>query len=265
MRTRRSIRPAMRGMTLLEVLLVIALLLVLFSFVLPAFTGTMRARGLPESCERLRSLLQMTRTAAMRDGVRYRFEFPGAPDPDDPLAERMVETPVETQQPIIKREKDPLNEPGVFEDVDMELDGGKILLEGVRCVSVRLGFPSFDVNDQAAFAGPEVNGEESPLDVMTFNPDGTCDWATFALTTVGADDEVVESDIERIVNVIVDGRTGQTWFQRPMRNTEVELMNRYGASPCLHADFLDPAEITEDNILDIGHGVLAGRGAIPSR
>ena len=240
-----------RGFSLFELLLVLALLTVLFAFAMPALTGSIRATGMPESCERLRSLLHLTRAAAMREGTHYRLRFPGAPDPDDPMAERFVETAVETQQPFVERENDPINEPGIFGGADLSYDVGGILSQGIRCVAVRLGRPSFDINDEAAFAGPEVNAIESPMDTITFNPDGTCDWATFTLTDIPPDVEPEESDIGRIVNVMLDGRTGQIWFQRPWRNREVELMREEGAEPLLHKDFVDSIEITEDNILHI--------------
>jgi type II secretory pathway pseudopilin PulG len=241
----------MTGFSFLELILVIVLLGVLFAYALPALTGTIEATGMPESCERLRSLIHLTRAAAMRDGVRYRLAFPGAPNPDDPDAERLVETAATTQQPNVEREKDPVNEPGAFEGADLSYDIDGVLRAGVRCIAVRVGLPSFDINRQSPFAGPEVNATESPMDVLTFNPDGTCDSATFTLTTMGPDEEPVESDVARIINVIVDGRTGQTWFQRPLRNTEVELLNEYRASPIMHVDFVKPDPITEANILHL--------------
>ena len=255
----------MTGITFLEVILVIVLLGVLLAYALPALTGTIQGAGMPESCERLRSLIHLTRAAAMRDGVRYRLAFPGAPNPDDPDAERFVETAATTQQPFVEREKDPVNEPGVFEGADLAYDLDGILRPGVRCIAVRLGLPSFDINPQSPFAGPEVNALEAPMDVVTFNPDGTCDSATFTLTTMGADEEPRESDVGKIINVIVDGRTGQTWFQRPFRNEEVELMNKYGASPIMHVDYVNPEPITEANILHIQVNVqrmAVGGGAV---
>jgi len=236
-------------MTLLEVILVLVLLALVIGYALPALTGTIHGTGLAESGERLRSLIHLTRAAAMRDGVRYRLKFPGAPDPDDPNAERIVETAVETQQPEIEKEKDPVNEPGVFEPADLRYGIDGILRSGVRCVAVRVGPPNFDVNQQSPFAGPEVNAREAPMDVVTFYPDGTSDWATWTLTSLPADTEPEESDIGLILNVMLDGRTGQTWFQRPWRNREVELMAEHGASPLLHVDFVRADEITEDNIL----------------
>lgn len=247
-------------MTFIEIMLTIVLLGVLIAFALPALTGTIEGSGLPESSERLRALIHLTRAAAMRDGMKYRLAFPGAPDPNDPKAERLVQQTAESQQPYVECEADPLNKPGEFTGVDLYYDVGHILMQRVRCVAVRLGQPSFDLNNQVPFAGPEVNAPEAPMDRVTFNPDGTCDWATFTLTSLGLDEEPQETDVPRIMNVMLDGRTGQTWFQRPWRNTEVELMNQYGASPLLHVDFVKPDEITEENILRIRMEVQTAAG-----
>ncbi len=255
-RQRTSRAGAARALTLFEVLLAILLLGLLMMYVIPSLTGTIDAAAMPESAERLRSLIHLTRAAAMRDGVRYRLAFPGAPNPDDPRAERLVEAAAETQQPVVEREADPINRPGVFEGADLFFDIGHVLLPGIRCVAVYRKDRAFDrgdyyVNNKSPFAGPEVNIREAPMDVITFNPDGTSDWAMFMLTSLPYDQEAREDDIGRILTVILDGRTGQTWFQRKWRNTEIELMDEYGASPVLHVDFTRPDEITEQNILQI--------------
>jgi type II secretory pathway pseudopilin PulG len=235
----------------LEVVLVLVLLGVLLALAMPSLQGTVQAHSMTESCERLRTLIHLTRNAAMHDGVRYRLSFPGAPDPDDPDAERLVETPEATQQPVVSKEYDPVLQPGEYAEVDLGYDVGAILLPGLRCVAVRWGGPSFELNLSAPFAGPEINAYEAPFDTVTFNPDGTCDWATLTLTDLPLDAEPEEKDIGRIINIILDGRTGQVWYQRPLRNEEVELLAEYGASPLLHMDFTDTREITEDNILQI--------------
>ncbi len=253
-RTKR--RQGERGMTFLEIILVLVLLGVLMAYAMPSLTSTFEARAIPESCERLRSLIHLTRTAAMRDGVRYRLAFPGAPNPDDPYAEKTVLASAETQQPFVEREVDPIAQPGTFVGADLYYDVGHVLMPGVRCVCVqRLGRAIdgsyFFVNNKSPFAGPEVNVKEAPMDVIEFRPDGTSDWAVFTLTNMGMEEEPQESDIGRIVSVILDGRTGQVWFQRPWRNSEKELMDRYKASPVLHVDFMKTDEITEENILRI--------------
>ena len=100
------------------------------------------------------------------------------------------------------------------------------------------------------------------LTAKVFNPDGTTDyWVTFVLTDLPVDIDVRERHVGRILNVIVDGRTGQTWIQRAMRVREVELMKEKGASPILHLDFTRPDVITEANILEIHYrkgGVKSG-------
>lgn len=85
---------------------------------------------------------------------------------------------------------------------------------------------------------------------------------TFVLTDLPFEVELQPYHVSRILNVMVDGRTGETWIQRALRVEEVELLHEYGASPIFHVDFTRAEEITEDNILQIqireGGGV-AGR------
>lgn len=253
-----------RGYTLIELLLVIAILGLILALSLPDYSRESDTRSLEESARRLRSLIVMTHARAMLDGRRYRISFPGTPDPMDPNSDEDVEVAAVTEQPIVTRESDPLNQPGVFNTFAWEWLEQDILLEGTRCVAVEGGRPSFELNAQSPISGPQVTeGSKAEFVTLTFNPDGTCDWVTFVLTDLPVDVELRPGHAVRILNVIVDGRTGDSWFQRALRTDEVELMMEKGASPILHQDFTSGQQITEDNILQVhmnrGGGVGAGR------
>ena len=67
--------PLRRAFTLLEVLLVIALLGFLASFLWPVFGDVANSRQLDESVERMKSLVAMCRAQAMNESCCYRLTF----------------------------------------------------------------------------------------------------------------------------------------------------------------------------------------------
>jgi len=232
----------------MEVLLVIALLVLLTAFILPDLKGNMDRRALVESADSLRALIVMTQAEAMQDGLKRRIEFPGTPDPLDPHARKEVDVPTTTAQPVVKTQTDALNNPEFFgNDAPHET-----LHEGVRCVAV-LSWTSemyCDNSSGGGIAGPTINmkGETSFVG-LTINPDGTTDKLAFVLTDLPPDVQPQESDVGRIVYVVVDGRTGQTWLQRAWRVEECLMMAQYKVSPVLRQDYTRPDKITEANIL----------------
>jgi len=238
------------GFTLLEVLLVIALVGVLLAFIYPDLQVALRARRLEESCDRLRSMLIMCRARAMEEGVRYRVQFPGTPDPLDKFADKEVDVPVKTVQPEIYRQDQPIDFPESFARVNDDWTKEPILMDGVRCVRVHGGRP-----DNELLAGALPTQDKTEYVSLTFNTDGTCsDWVTFVITDLPFDEKDEEDqNITRIYNLIVDGRTGESWFQRKLRkNTELKVLDQYKASPVLHMDFKDDTPITEENIYILG-------------
>ncbi|WP_320046863.1 type II secretion system protein [uncultured Ilyobacter sp.] len=64
-----------RGFTLLEVIIVIALMGVVAAIVWPNFYGAQRAEQLDESARRMSSLVQMCRARAMNESRTYRIVF----------------------------------------------------------------------------------------------------------------------------------------------------------------------------------------------
>ncbi len=243
-----------RGFTLLEVLLTIGVLLLILAIALPDYEAMFGQRSLKESGDQLKALIVMAHARSMKEGRRYRVFFPGTPDPNDDLAEKEIDVPLETLQPKVERQVDPLINPEWYEEVNESWIPEKIMMDGTRCVAVLPGKPNFDINPETPIAGPSVSEDLAEFVRVTFHPDGTSDWATFVLTDLPFEIEVEEDHVGRIMNVVVDGRTGKPWMQRALRVTEVELMLENGAEPILRQDFTDPMEITEDHILHVQLG-----------
>lgn len=255
-------RGRRRGFTLLEVLLTIGVLLLILALSFPDYKAMMQQRALKESGSQLKALIIMCHAKAMQEGRRYRVYFPGTPDPNDKLADKEIDVPYETLQPKVERQADPLINPEWYEEVAADWIPQKIMMEGTRCVAVLPGKPNFAIKPESPIAGPSVSEDFAEFVRVTFHPDGTSDWATFVITDLPYDVHVEAFHVGRIINVIVDGRTGKPWLQRALRVEEVELMQEYGASPILHQDFTDPREITEENILEVhmsSGGAKAGR------
>jgi type II secretory pathway pseudopilin PulG len=240
-----------RAFTLLEGLLTILLLGLFFGLAYPDFDKLFRARRMEESAERLRSLIIMTRSRSMREGIRYRIQFPGTPDPLDKFAEKEIDVPFETVQPEVFRQDRPIEFPDSFVKVEDEWAvEGPFLHDGIRCVASYFG-TNFDETAGCKVVGPAVSEGKREFVPLTFNPDGTCDSITFRLTDYPVEVQAAEVEPTRVVDLIVDGRTGQTWFQRAFTIDEKKIMDEYHASPILHMDFNRAEPITEENILMI--------------
>ncbi|MBI4579565.1 MAG: hypothetical protein HY718_07685 [Planctomycetes bacterium] len=239
-----------RALTLVELIVVILLLGLIIGFLYPDLDKLFRARRMEESADGLRSLLVMVRSRAMHEGIRYRVQMPGTPDPLDKHAEKEVDVPIETVQPEVFRQDRPIDFPDSFVKIDEEWTQQKILQDGIRCVAVYYG-TNFDETQGCPIVGPAITETKWEFVAVTFNPDGTCDAATFRLTDLPHDVDASSIAANRVLDLIVDGRTGQTWFQRAFLIEEKRVMEEYHASPILHMDFNQPEPITEANILTI--------------
>ena len=247
------------GFTLLELVLVIALLCVMAGYVMPSFMSSLHAEALPTSARDLRSLIYLVRAEAMLEGKRYRICFP---DPEELEAEYGEEYLRFRHQPLIEKEDLPIEAPGQFFPVRANWAREPVLHERVRCIRLVRGMPHIE-EESDEFA--EALEEEWELDAdlrdmedlwdteLIVEPDGTVEWATFTLVVL--DDPQAElEDVEEVeelpkLNVMIDGRTGQIWVQRPLAEEEKELLLRENGSHILHMDRIDAEPITEENIL----------------
>ncbi len=247
-RGNRRQRP--RAYTLLEVILAIGLLVAISAMAIPSFVRQIEREELPGSGRQLRSLLAMTRAHASFDGMRYRIRFPKE-DEKDPMGG--------DQQPLIEREDDPIHDPEVFNEVKAPWIMGKTLLGNVRCAEVRLGRPTIDVLRERREKVTEVSEEmlrspenfEPEYPPLYIEPDGTSEWATFTLTSAPRGTPIDELEDHPRIDLIVEGTTGLAWMQRPFYEEELDLFEDKGWPAVLRQDFLDPRELTENDVLEL--------------
>ncbi len=237
--------------TLLEVILVVALLVVISAIAIPSFVGQLEREELPGSARQLRSLLSLTRANAAYDGKRYRIRFPGEDEKDSTGDDR---------QPIVEREDDPIRDPETYTPVTAPWAVGKTLLGGVWCAEVRLGRPTIeDIQERRQRGAPEITDElireqedlEPETPPLYIEPDGASEWATFVLTPAPRDTLLDELEDHPRVEMIVEGTTGLAWIQRPFYDEELDLFEDKGWPAVLRQDFLDPRELTENDVLEL--------------
>ncbi len=250
-RKSNAILPTRRAYTLVEVLLVVALLGMIAAMAMPNLMRDLEARRLPESARQMRSMLTLVRGKAMMDGKRYRLRFP---------MEDEIDSEGERRQPLIEREDDPFLAPGVFNRVTLPWARGQTLLRNMRCMSVRLGKPTLEMIEEDQLVGDDLEerfemvGQDfdegfPPLYIET---DGTSEWASFVITNAPVDVELetIESEYKRI-EVILDGLTGLIWLQRPFYEEELDLFKENDWPPVLRRDFLRVEPLTKEQVLEI--------------
>ena len=76
-------RSGRRAFTVLELVLVMALISMLVGYVLPSFWGAFQAEALPTSAREMRALIYQVRANAMMEGLRYRIRFPTEDEIED--------------------------------------------------------------------------------------------------------------------------------------------------------------------------------------
>lgn len=235
--------------TLVEIMLAIGLLLALMSFALPNVIKQIEKRRLPESADRMRSMVMLVRANAMYDGLRYRIRFAMDDEIDSEGGDR---------QPLIEREDDPFLEPGVFNRVTLPWARGKTLLRNIRCAEVRLGKPTLEMLEEKLAAEEtderlEALAEdfEEGLPPLYIETDGTSEWVTFLVTDAPEDTEAEDLEEFGRIEVIVDGFTGLIWLQRPFYEEELELFKEHGWPPVLRRDFLRKQALTKEQVLEI--------------
>jgi len=238
------------GFTLLEVILVIGLIAMLSALVLPDLVTDIERRRLPESADRMRSLITLTRSHAMFDGKRYRIRFPGKDELDDEGDDR---------QPLVEREDDPIEEPETYNPVNEPWVYGETLLRNVWCAQVRLEKPTIErlregmkEEDMSERLAARFEDEDPNFPSLVIEPDGTTEWATFVLTNVSREltlEEIEEGD--PVIEVILDGDIGLVWLQRRFLEEELDMLEEYNWPPVLRQDFLRSQPLTEEDVLEI--------------
>lgn len=239
----RRVGSALRGFTLIEILIVLAVLVMLAGLAWPALEGQISTAQLPESASRLRDVCYMARVEAAKEHRRVRIRF----EPGE-------------QQPRIEIERDPILYPNEWEPVtsgwaELAMEG--LLLSNVQVHSIKLGRPEWtkplslndspetgNENDNTSFNNDEVDaldtdevpehfdataaqsdrGEDDvPIDeyrpVIEFAVDGSSDWALFELAQRLPEEEIEDGDTLKWV--LLDGRNGLARVQEAL--TEEDL------------------------------------------
>lgn len=236
-----------RGLTLIEVVLVMGLILLITALAVPNFLREFQREQLPGSASQMRSLLTLTRANAAFDGRRYRIRCPEESEQDALGGNR---------QPIIERENDPVREPDIFYPVNAAWAIGKTLLGDVWCVEVRLGRPTVDtlrerrsaIEDAIERSREEFAPERPPLYI---EPDASSDWATFVLVEGPRELSVEDAEEYPRLEVILEGATGLTWVQRPLYDEELDLFEEKNWPVVLRQDLLNSKMLTEDDVLEL--------------
>ena len=223
----RSARTGYRmpGLTLIELAITMGLVVLLASIAWPLMSGRITKAELPDSADRIRSMLFMARSGAVMEHRRHRVRF----EPGE-------------QQPIIEYEVDPIREPGVWEPLTAKWTEEPVLLGDVQVHEVEIGRPFWtrplaatdrpeDLEEEAeeesltgdaesgleemALLWPEAGMEDVEIDEnrpsIIFEVDGSSDWATLYLARVDPEDELLEEEPQ--LWIVLDGRTAVARIQ----------------------------------------------------
>jgi len=229
----------MRGaFSLVEVLIVLALLVILAGFAWPALETQIVGAELPESASHFRDTLFMARSEAIKENRRIRIRF-------EP----------EKQQPIIEIEIDPIEYANEWEPVKSawaEQAMESLLLADVQVHRIKPGRPEFtkpisindnpeldnddekptlkdeeigaldtddfyaildDIDPKSAMADSEYPVDED-RPVIQFDPHGNGDWALITIARKAPGEELEDED--PAYWILLDGRTGLATIREPI-------------------------------------------------
>lgn len=175
------VRGGVRSFTLIEILLVIAVLVMLAGLIWPNVMGRREQARFDHVVLRVSTMMSLARSGAMMSGRTHRCVF-------DEGGGRMR----------VEWEPEPFDGAGEFEPVEGSWARLDLAKEGVRCEMVDLSgvFKAIRVRER------DVVGEDPPaalLEPVTFRPDGRCDSGVIVLKSKGG----------REAQMAINGLTGQ--------------------------------------------------------
>ncbi len=217
-----------RAFTLLEVLLVVALLATVAVMVWPDFGTAERAERLDESARRMKSLLSMCRAEAMLQSRRYRVEF----RPDGTL--------------YLTRQLDPLYGPHLYVPVKSDWAGQPVLLEDVWVESVLPmsgGSTPIEIEDEQIeyLEDQTIPEEPTPIEELgeplwlDFEPDGRSASLRWTLRDISG----------RGRQLTLDGRLGRVLIE-PAERLEAELVQKPEPMTFDEPEPIDEAEVVAE-------------------
>jgi prepilin-type N-terminal cleavage/methylation domain-containing protein len=174
-----------RAFTLLELLLVIAVLVILAGVVWPNLGAQTSAGRLAFTAHQVANLIQFGRSESMCAGKPYRFRF-------DPAGMRAV----------IEEETDPMGHPGEFEPILAHWASVDLAEGNIRCLAIHFDPWESKLKEQEEQVLEGGEGKEATSESagpINFYPDGTSDSATLLLG----------DDTGRNYTLILNGLTGR--------------------------------------------------------
>lgn len=176
-----------RGSSLVEVLLVVAVMVMLAGASVISFSSQLQRSSLEEGVSRVESMLRFARAEAANSGHKVQIQFASA---------RSVGSPSSASglfEPKISSEKDPLNAPGVFSEMQEIAWMDESIADLVQVESVHpLDSPEPETPAESESGlqyvqgeTPEDAGEPAPI---TFYPDGSSDSVDIVLVSVDSED-----------------------------------------------------------------------------
>jgi prepilin-type N-terminal cleavage/methylation domain-containing protein len=170
--------------TLLELLLVIAVLGMMLAFAWPNLSGTTHAEQLSESTKRMETLVAMCRAEAMNEGRHYRIVF---------RADGSVRA---------KCQLDPLKAPHIYIPAYGGWTRTEVLLDNVWVAAVQMlpdgPAPIMIVDEHLQFPNMEI--DPTPIEdfeqppAIEFQPDGACDSVRWVLRDDRGDGRLMTLD-----------------------------------------------------------------------
>jgi prepilin-type N-terminal cleavage/methylation domain-containing protein len=183
--TGQARRGTDRGFTLLELLLVVALVLMLTSAMVFNFSTLLRGNQLEEGTTRLETLMRFARAQAANSGRKVQLVF----------SAESTNTPAATTGEVRATwEPDPLGQPGCFADLaeaqwHVQEINDLVQVESVKLVDANTACPATD-SPEEDFEDDSTNGVPAKaLAPITFYPDGSSDSADIIVSSRYAEEE----------------------------------------------------------------------------
>lgn len=182
---RRIPRRGGPGFTLLELLLVVALLMGLLAAVVFNFTPLKTGASLEEGGRQFEALIRFASAQAANSGRVVQFRFDEATRSEGDRTNETSEASEKTAPLRVMREVDPAGQPGVFEDMPEAQPFLADLFERIHIEDVKGAERPVNLGTNEVASAESVLLPKPPI---TFYPDGSSDTADILLSSRDPDD-----------------------------------------------------------------------------